>query len=250
MFRNKMKDMKNAKKYRKAAAHLEAEEYEEAIELCNELIEDDFIGFCYGYGIRGASYHDLGMYDKAIEDATKAIEKGFYFSYGIRASCYHNLGMYDEAIADVTNAFKFEVGDVDDIYVRGYSYFEIGKYDEALEDIKAYLSADEYETTDVGICIFLYYSALIHNHKGDLETVASNIEIFFQVLGIFKDSDGYSDIVRAMQVAINNMKEMQKAINEGVPYISFPEEGTSAGKKGSKSERSLGKVISINMTKI
>jgi len=242
MFRNIIKDVKNANKYRKAAAHLAEEEYEEAIALCNELMEDDFIGFCHGYGVRAACYHDLEMYEKAITDATKALEHDFHLAYGIRASSYHNLEKYEEAIADVTSAFEFETGDMDDIYVRGYSYFEIGKYDEALEDVKTYLSADEDEITDIGTCIFLYYSALIHNHKGDLEAAASDIERFFSVLEEFKNLDGYSDVMAAMQRAIHNMEEMRKAIKEGVPYISFPEGDMSV-------ERRLRKVISINRTK-
>lgn len=104
---------------------LKIEYYTKAIELCPKHIFANYI--------RGWAYSDLGEYQKAIDDYSKAIEQldpktnsvhkllGS-FLYFKRAIAYIDLGEYQKAIDDYTKTIKLNPEDANAYYNRGLTY--------------------------------------------------------------------------------------------------------------------------------
>ena len=62
------------------------------------------------YNNRGASYYNLGEYEKAIDDYSKAIELDPNYTnvYYNRGDSYYNLGEHEKAIDDYTKAIDLD----------------------------------------------------------------------------------------------------------------------------------------------
>ena len=63
-----------------------------------------------GYVNRGNRYGRNGVYHKAIEDYTKAIEIDFEFAEAFynRGCSWYEVGKYDDAILDLTRAIELD----------------------------------------------------------------------------------------------------------------------------------------------
>jgi len=82
---------------------------------------------------RGTTYFQQGLYDKAIEDYSKAIaidEAGLY--YANRGSAKRNKGLYDLAISDFKKAIELGYKDADAPYGIGASHYSMGRYAETV----------------------------------------------------------------------------------------------------------------------
>lgn len=83
---------------------------------------------------RGTTYLEKGLYDKAIEDFSKAIaidEAGIY--YANRGLAKRNKGLYDLAIADYKKAIEFGYKDAAVSYGIGASHYYMGRYAETVD---------------------------------------------------------------------------------------------------------------------
>ena len=116
---------------------LRIEYYTKAIELCPKHITANYL--------RGWAYSDLGEYQKAIDDYTKAIEqldpktnpihKGLgSFLYYKRADAYGNLGEYQKAIDGFSKAIEINPKYGDAYCKRADAYSDLGEYQKAIDD--------------------------------------------------------------------------------------------------------------------
>jgi tetratricopeptide (TPR) repeat protein len=85
---------------------------------------------------RGVAYGNLGQFDKAIDDYSKAIELNpkytkAYYNLGV---AYANLGQWDKAIDDYNRTIGIDPDFTDAYYNRGIAYANIGTWDKAIED--------------------------------------------------------------------------------------------------------------------
>ena len=66
-----------------------------------------------GYNERGNRYSRTGVYGRAIQDYTSAIELDSTFAeaYFNRGGSYYEIGRYEEAIADLTRAIELDPKD-------------------------------------------------------------------------------------------------------------------------------------------
>jgi tetratricopeptide (TPR) repeat protein len=90
----------------------------------------------YKYFYRGKRYYNLGEYDKAIHDFTRAIEleSNYVFAYAERGLAWEKKGFHDKALADFTKALEINPQYVKAIKYRAYTLQEIGEYAKAIED--------------------------------------------------------------------------------------------------------------------
>lgn len=78
----------------------------------------------------------LGRYDQAIEDFTKAIERGGGNSvtYNTRGRVYFEKGRYEDALADASRAIELDPRSDAAWNTRGYILYTLRRYEEALRD--------------------------------------------------------------------------------------------------------------------
>ena len=91
------------------------------------------------YNNRGTAYGELGNYQQAIKDFTKAIELNpqYAMAYYNRGLTYgRNLGNYQQAIKDYTKAIQLNPQDAMAYYKRGLAYAKSGDAQKALENLK------------------------------------------------------------------------------------------------------------------
>jgi tetratricopeptide (TPR) repeat protein len=88
------------------------------------------------YSNRGVTYANLGRYDEALADHTRAIDldPAYATAYSNRGLTYKNLGRYDEALADFTRAIERDPAYATAYYNRGLTYANLGRFEEALAD--------------------------------------------------------------------------------------------------------------------
>jgi tetratricopeptide (TPR) repeat protein len=116
---------------------LKIEYYTKAIELCPKHIFANYI--------RGWAYSDLGEYQKAIDDYSKAIEQldpktnsvhkllGSFLYYK-RADAYGNLGEFQKAIDGFSKVIELDPKDVYAYFKRAIAYIDLGEYQKAIDD--------------------------------------------------------------------------------------------------------------------
>ena len=89
-------------------------------------------------------YDNLGMLDKAIEEATEAMgDEPGYFDYCLRGGYYRDAGRYEEALADYTSAIEDAPDLAYGYYERGLCYKLIGDFKKAMEDYNLGVDMDE-----------------------------------------------------------------------------------------------------------
>ncbi|GHU59519.1 hypothetical protein FACS1894133_6470 [Clostridia bacterium] len=145
----------NAEEYRnRGVLYGQVGEYDEAIANYTKAIELN-PDYAMAYNSRGFAYRNLGEYDKAIADYTKAIElkPDYARAYFNRGYAFDDKGEYDKAIADYTKAIEFKPDYAVAYYNRGCVFDDEGEYDKAIAD---YTKAIELEPDD----------AVAYNNRG------------------------------------------------------------------------------------
>ena len=113
-------------------------QYDKAISDYTKAIETD-PKFAVAYYSRGMAYRQKGQYDQAISDYTKAIETDpkLAMAYNNRGIAYEHKGQYDQAMADCTKAIEIDPKLAVAYYNRGRIFYYFKKeYDKSWEDVK------------------------------------------------------------------------------------------------------------------
>ena len=90
--------------------------------------------------MRGDLFKELGKYQEAIDDYTRAIELDLprvnTSAYLARGVAQHNFSdsLLEEAINDYTQAMENELWLIEPSYFRGIAYEELGRYRDAIQD--------------------------------------------------------------------------------------------------------------------
>ena len=93
---------------------------------------------------RSDSYSELGLYDRAIEDISKAMEKeSDVYTLLCRGDYYRLSGQLDEAIADFSSAIEEDPSLSFPYYRRGWCYEMKGDRKKALEDYDLGIEMDD-----------------------------------------------------------------------------------------------------------
>jgi len=155
-------------------------DYKKAIEQYN-IVEKEYGEHHRVNFWKSRCYRELGLFDKAIKEVTKAIEKAGDNSYvGERGDMYRSAGRYDEAIADYKKMSEEDP-------TVGYYYYAIGWTNELKGDKKTAL-----EYYNQGIDIDKTYPYLFVS-RGDLLKELGRLEEakadYEKVLEIDTDAD-------------------------------------------------------------
>jgi tetratricopeptide (TPR) repeat protein len=86
---------------------------------------------------RGLAHSNLGQWDKAVADFSKAIELDpkLAGAWNGRGFAYFNLGQYDKAVADFSRAFEVDPHLAPAWNNRGLAHSNLGQYDKAVADL-------------------------------------------------------------------------------------------------------------------
>jgi len=153
-------------------------EYDKAISTFNRALEID-PNYYVVYYSRGVSYHYKGEYNKAIFDYSKAleIETNDPDIYNNRGAAYYQKGEYDKAISDYSKALE-----IDSNYnyfflwkFRGDSYYKMGEYEKALEDYKKSFALDS--TNGAALDDMAQCSFLLGDFKGAYDYIDQAIQV-------------------------------------------------------------------------
>ncbi|MBW1642482.1 MAG: tetratricopeptide repeat protein, partial [Deltaproteobacteria bacterium] len=90
----------------------------------------------YKYFYRGKRYFNLGDYDRAIRDFTRAIEKekNYVFAYAERGLAWEKKGSHEKALADYDKAIEINPQYVKAIKYRATTWQAMGEYAKAIDD--------------------------------------------------------------------------------------------------------------------
>lgn len=93
---------------------------------------------------RGALYHRIGAYEKAIEDLSRYIllSSQDEFGYTHRALSYGAVKKFDRAISDLNKAIALKPGKRDGYLHRGNIYSKTGNYHLAAADLEKAIAVD------------------------------------------------------------------------------------------------------------
>ena len=155
----------------KAIKHYENEEYQEAIDTWNEILEID-PEYDIDYFDKARAEYQIEQYSESIDDYTKYIsmypDSGS--AYNNRGLCKYKLENYAEAIKDYTKAIKLIPSKTLYFSNRAEAYYWIDEYKKALKDWNKALKLDpEYD-------INYYYKAYTENELGLYEDALSSVE--------------------------------------------------------------------------
>jgi Flp pilus assembly protein TadD len=120
-----------------------AKEHEKALHFLNQAIELDPNDGRF-YSLRGFVYHDLGLYERSVEDFSLAIhfDPNNEASYTGRACSYKELGQFERAIEDFSWAIRIEPGNVHNYALRGILYAALDQHKRAIEDFSQVIRID------------------------------------------------------------------------------------------------------------
>ena len=108
--------------------------YAKAVHLYDE-IEKEIGPYSEIYESRSNCYDELGFYQKAIEDITKALEENIdWTNLCTRGEYYRKSGDLDDAISDFSSAIEEEPAQFYSYFCRGWCYELKGMRRKALED--------------------------------------------------------------------------------------------------------------------
>jgi tetratricopeptide (TPR) repeat protein len=152
---NNGKSNSSGKVYRKNSQDLTAQDYfykaynsEDADYQLNCYTKclslDPEYGGAATYNNRGIAYKNLGRYQDAIRDYTRAlsIDPDNASAYINRGFAYDELGRYQDAIRDCTRALSIDPDNAIAYNNRGFAYDELGRYQDAIRDYTRTLSID------------------------------------------------------------------------------------------------------------
>jgi len=156
-----------------AAKHNADREYDDAIALYTELIEEGY--FLHGtYNARGFAYEQKGNYQQALDDYTRAIEHGGH--HISRAELLQKMGEYEKAAADWSRVIQNE-NVAESLFVwyweRAICYRELREYDSALSDLNKALDLD---TAGDYTPILRLERAVVYRELGELDKALADAD--------------------------------------------------------------------------
>ena len=129
------------KRLEEAAAKTLQRKHDEALRLCNEVLEE-VPDSTDALRERSFVYRHMRDVRAASKDLTRLIELGSEepSDYVVRGNCYIDMGDQEQAIRDLTRAV--ELGEIHQFhyytdlacFFRAYAFFAAGRYAEALAD--------------------------------------------------------------------------------------------------------------------
>lgn len=157
--------------YRKARAHLDIKEFEEALDALNRAIEiEPYHSNWYVY--RGITFRILERIELALNDFAKAleIESDNAFAYYSRSYCYYQIDRDEDALIDCNKTIELEPEDDAHYANRGMLYVKRKEFDKAVIDYKKAIELNPNET-------FLYDTiANIYLEMGNFDLANDAIE--------------------------------------------------------------------------
>ena len=93
---------------------------------------------------RGIAYGNLGQWDKAIADYSKAIgiNPGYFEAVLNQGYAYANLEQWEKAITDYSRAIEIDAESAFAFSNRGIAYGHLGQYEKAMEDCSKTIEID------------------------------------------------------------------------------------------------------------
>ena len=100
------------------------------------------------YYSKGKEYYNIGEYDQALSELTKATEvnSNRQSAYVFRGLSHIGLGQYERAIGEFNQAIRIDLSDSLAYHNRGYAYGELGQYQSAIEDYNETIRLEPYDT--------------------------------------------------------------------------------------------------------
>jgi len=97
-----------------------------------------------GYNNRGFAYCEIGQYDQAISDFSKAIEidPRLAHAYNNRGAAFLYKAQYDQAILDLSKAIEIDPRLAHAYNNRGWAYIKKWQYDRAISDFNKTIEID------------------------------------------------------------------------------------------------------------
>ncbi len=182
-------------------AYVDIGQWDKAIVDYTRAIEID-PKYTDAYFNRGVAFGDLEQWDKAIVDYSKAIEidPKYKSAFDTRGVAYANLGRWDKAIADYSKALEIDPKFANAYDNRGVAYVNLGQWDKAIAD---YFRAIE---SDPRYSKAYYHRGIAY---GDLGEWGKAIADYSKAIEIDpKYADAYDD----RGVAYGNLGQFDKAI--------------------------------------
>jgi tetratricopeptide (TPR) repeat protein len=117
-------------------AYCQIGQYDQAILDFSKAIEIN-PRLAHAYNNRGAAYLYKAQYDRAILDLSKAIEINprLAHAYNNRGWAYIKMWQYDQAISDFNKTIEIDPRFVEAYFHRAIVYFLIEEYDKSLLDV-------------------------------------------------------------------------------------------------------------------
>jgi len=97
-----------------------------------------------GHNNRGFDYYQIGRYDQAISEFSKAIEINprLAIPYNNRGAAYLSKGEYEQAILDLSKAIEIRPRLALAYSNRGWAYIKEWQYDQAISDFNKTIEID------------------------------------------------------------------------------------------------------------
>ena len=191
--------------------------YEEAVKCYDEIIKIDS-AFKDAYNNRGLSYKNLGRYEEAITDFTKAIEidikvntnPTYKEAYNNRGNLYNNLGRYEEAVLDFDKVIELNTNPTfKEVYNnRGFSYAKLEKYEEAVSDYTKAIEIDDkyieaYNNRGISFA-----------HLGDNEKAIIDFNMAIEIDIKVNTNPTYKEAYNNRGVSYYNLRDFNRAISD------------------------------------
>ena len=187
-----------------------ANNYKEAIEVYNQILQIDSINSS-ALGGRGLMYYNLGDYEQALLDYNKALtskSQAFNIYYN-RGLTFYALGDYDNALKDFDTVLSNNTEDYMALYQRGYTKMAENKYVDAIHDFDKAIKIEpiHYFYENRGVCKFF-----IEDIEGALTDLSEAIRLnpqstsaLFNRANIYYSLNNYRDAIKDFEkvVAIN-----------------------------------------------
>ena len=202
---------------------IQEDKYDEAIELLNEVIEED-PDYAQAYSSRGIAKHGLEEYTGAVADYDTAIKSGLeepyiYYNRGIAKD---KLEEHEAAIADYDTAIKQGHDNAETYFNRGNAKRALGDYEAAIADYDTAIELDpdsayRYSTRGRVKAVLDKYEAAIADYDTAIELDPDHAQAYLN-RGLAKhELDEYEAAVTDYDTAIElDPDHAQAYLNRGL----------------------------------